>query len=132
MFGKGSRIYSIAKMKCPKCQEGQFFSHHPYDIKHAGDLLEHCPSCGMKYEKEPGFYYGAMYVSYALGVALFVTCRTSFNLFFPWIGTAWQIGIIVGVTLVTAPYLYALSKIIWANLFFSYDKKAIEQHRAKN
>jgi hypothetical protein len=53
-------------------------------------------------------------------------------LFFPWIGTGWQIGIIVGVTLVTAPYLYALSKIIWANLFFSYDDKAIEQHRANN
>jgi hypothetical protein len=86
----------------------------------------------MKYEKEPGFYYGAMYVSYALVVALFVTCWTSFNLFFPWIGTAWQIGIIVTVSLVTAPYLYALSKIIWANLFFSYDDKAIEQHRANN
>ena len=132
MFGKGSRIYSIAKMKCPKCHEGQFLSHHPYDIKHAGDLLKNCPSCGMKYEKEPGFYYGAMYVSYALGVALFVTCWTSFNLFFPWVETGWQIGIIVGVTLVTAPYLYALSRIIWANLFFSYDKKAIEQHRANN
>lgn len=117
-------------MTCPKCHEGKFFTHHPYDLKHAGDLLEECPVCGLKYEKEPGFYYGAMYVSYALGVALFVTCWTSFNLFFPWLTTGVQIGLIIALSLLAAPYLYALSKIIWANLFFSYDKQAAEQHRS--
>jgi uncharacterized protein (DUF983 family) len=130
MLGKGNKLYSIRTMTCPRCQEGQFFQSNPYDLKHAGDLLEHCPSCGLKYEKEPGFYYGAMYVSYALGVALFVTCWTSFNLFLPWVGIYWQIGIISTFSLLTAPYLYALSKIIWANFFFRYDKKAIEQYRA--
>lgn len=124
LFGKGSKLYSIFKMKCPQCQEGEFFISHPYDFKHAGEMHEHCPNCGLKYSKEPGFYYGAMYVNYALGVALFVTLWVSFNLFFDNISTGWQIGLIIFFTITLTPYLYALSKIIWANFFIKYDKNA--------
>lgn len=132
LVGKGSRLYSIFKMKCPRCQEGDFFISHPYDLKNVGKTHEHCPSCGLKYEKEVGFYYGAMYVSYALGVALFVTCWTTFNLFFPNANIFLEIFIISALSVFLSPYLYALSKIIWANFFFHYDSKAIEQHRASH
>lgn len=122
MFGKGSKLYSIFKMKCPRCQEGDFFVSTPYDLKRAGDIHETCSNCNLKYSKEPGFYYGAMYVSYALGVALFVTLWTSFNLFFPSIQIGIQIATIITLTILLTPYLYALSKIIWANLFIKYER----------
>lgn len=127
MFGKGSKLYSIFKMKCPRCQEGKFFISHPYDLKKAGDIHEHCSNCNLKYSKEPGFYYGAMYVSYALGVALFVTLWTSFNLFFPKASTAFQITSIIVATILLTPYLYALSKIIWANFFIKYERNGKSQ-----
>lgn len=127
IFGKGSKLYSIFKMKCPRCQEGDFFVSHPYDLSKAGDTHENCPKCDLKYSKEPGFYYGAMYVSYALGVALFVTLWVSFNLFFPSVTVGWQIATIVVASLVTAPYLYALSKIIWANFFIRFDEEKEKQ-----
>lgn len=109
-------------MKCPRCHEGEFFVSHPYDLKHAGEIHENCPVCGLKYSKEPGFYYGAMYVSYALGVAVFVTLWVSMKLFFNIQSTAVQIGVIIAISLVLTPYLYALSKIIWANFFIRYDR----------
>ncbi len=121
MFGKGSRLFSIFKMKCPRCHEGEFFISHPYDLKKAGDIHQNCSNCGLKYSKEPGFYYGAMYISYALGVALFVTLWTSFNLFFPSVSVGIQITTIISLTILLTPYLYALSKIIWANLFIKYE-----------
>ena len=124
MLGKGTKLYSIGKMVCPRCQEGPFFVSHPYNLRKVGELHEHCPKCGLKYEKEVGFYYGAMYVSYALGVALFVACWVSFNLFFPSASTGLQIFTIIALSLAAGPYLYALSKIIWANFFFHYDKDA--------
>ena len=124
LVGKGSKLYSIFKMKCPQCQEGDFFISHPYDFKKAGNLHENCSKCGLKYSKEPGFYYGAMYVNYALGVALFVTLWVSFNLFFPDLSVGWQIGLIIFFTVILTPYMYALSKIIWANFFIKYDKDA--------
>lgn len=122
MFGKGSKLYSIFKMKCPRCQEGDFFVSNPYDLKKAGDIHKTCSNCNLKYSKEPGFYYGAMYVSYALGVALFVTLWTSFNLFFPNVSTGIQITSIIATTILLTPYLYALSKIIWANIFIKYER----------
>jgi len=132
MFGKGTKLYSIRKMTCPRCQEGGFFVAKPYNLKRAGDLNEKCPKCGLKFEKEVGFYFGAMFVSYALGVALFVTCWVSFNLFFPTASTAIQIISISIVSLLAGPYFYALSKIIWANFFFNYDKDAIEHYNANH
>lgn len=129
MFGKGSKLYSIFKSKCPRCQEGEFFVSHPYDLARMGDIHTHCDHCGLKYAKEPGFYYGAMYVAYALGVALFVTLWVSFNLFFENVSVGWQIALIIIATIVLSPYLYALSKIIWANMFIKYDKDALHRHQ---
>ena len=110
-------------MKCPQCQEGNFFISHPYDLKKAGEIYKKCSHCHIKYSKEPGFYYGAMYVSYALTVALFVTLWTSFNLFFDDVSVRFQIFTIISATILLTPYLYALSKIIWANLFIKYDRE---------
>ena len=129
LIGKGSKLNSIIKMKCPQCQEGDFFISRPYDMKNLGKTHHHCSECGLRYEKEIGFYYGAMYVSYALGVALFVTCWVSFNLFFSSANIWLQIGVISGLSILLSPYLYALSKIIWANLFFSYDPEAINKFK---
>lgn len=126
---KKSVLYSVFKFKCPRCHEGDFFVSHPYDLSKAGDFHEHCPKCGLKYEKEPGFYYGAMYVSYALAVALFVTIWTSFNLWFPSVSVGWQIAAVIFATIVLGPYLYALSKTIWAKFFIHYDPHAIDEFK---
>lgn len=92
---KGTKLYSIVKLKCPHCHEGQFLESHPYDFKKLGDVRSECEVCHIQYEREPGFYYGAMYVSYALGVALFVTVWTTCNLWFDWL-TVWsQIGLVI-------------------------------------
>lgn len=120
MFGKGSKIYSIAKMKCPQCHEGEFFISHPYDLKRMGDLHPNCPVCGVKYAKEPGFYYGAMYVAYGIGVGLFVMLWLFFYLFFPELSVSWLLIAMITITLLLSPYIYALSKIIWANMFIHY------------
>ncbi len=124
IFSKGTKLYSIFRMRCPRCQEGAFFTSHPYDLKNAGNMHEQCSKCELKYSREPGFYYGAMYVAYALGVALFVTFWVSFNLFFEDVNIWVQVWTITFVSIVAAPYNYALSKIIWANLFIKFEKKS--------
>ncbi len=114
------KLYSIFRFKCPRCLKGKFFKSHPYNLKETGNLEEKCSHCQLKYEREVGFYFGALFVSYALAVALFVTCWVSFNLFYPQASVWLQIGVICFLSIVTAPLLYALSKIIWINLFVSF------------
>ena len=123
MIKKGSKLYSILKFKCPKCHEGDFFISHSYNLKKIGDLHPQCQECNLKFSKEPGFYFGAMYISYALGIAIFVGVYTAdqilkLNL------SLFDIFTIVGTLLLFGtPYLFHLSKIIWANIFFHYDRK---------
>jgi uncharacterized protein (DUF983 family) len=117
-----AKVRSILRMRCPFCLNGAFFVSHPYDLKHAGDVHERCASCGHRFSKEPGFYWGALFVSYGLSIGFSLMTY----------GIAWAIrpdlGIlgffiaVVTATVLAAPYLYALSKIIWANLFFHYDR----------
>ena len=119
-FLKGSKLYSILHLKCPFCHEGEFFLSHPYDLSQVGDLHTACPVCHRKYEKEPGFYYGAMFVSYAIGIAFSLLCFGITWWFAPHLSIWGFMGVVVGLTILAAPYMYALSKIMWANMFFSY------------
>ena len=117
---KGTKLYSIIKFRCPVCHEGDFLEGHPYSIKHLGNVRKKCNSCGQPYSKEPGFYFGAMYVAYALGVALFVAVWLFTYLFFPSLSSFWNIFIVALLSLLLAPYFFSLSKIIYANFFFKY------------
>lgn len=123
MIKKGTKLYSILKFKCPSCHEGDFFKSHPYNLSMAGDIHKLCSSCNVKFSKEPGFYYGAMYISYAIAVALSVF----FYLFFYLLKIDFSISFFVlfysVFLLVLSPLIYAFSKIIWANIFINFTKK---------
>lgn len=123
MLKKGTKLYSILNKKCPHCHEGDFFVSTAYDLKNVGKVYEKCDKCGEAYSKEPGFYYGAMYVSYGLGVSVFVGVFILTYLFYP-NPSAFEYILFIGIVMVVlGPYLYTLSKIIWANLFMSYKEK---------
>lgn len=120
MIKKGNMLYSIFKMKCPQCHEGDFFVSSPYDFKNSGKIHEKCSECGCEYSKEPGFYYGAMYVSYGLGVASLVASFILTYLVYPQASVWVYITVIIATIVLLSPLLYALSKIIWANMFIKY------------
>jgi uncharacterized protein (DUF983 family) len=58
--------------KCPRCRRGDLFKTSMYGFE-SQKMFEVCPHCGMRYEIEPGYFYAAMYVGYAINVALAVT-----------------------------------------------------------
>lgn len=123
MIKKGTKLYSILHFKCPQCHDGYFFKSNAYNFKTVGELYTHCSNCNLKFSKEPGFYFGAMYVSYAIGIAIFVATY-AVNWILVLEASMLQILLFVGMCLlVGTPYLFHLSKIIWANLFCSYKVK---------
>lgn len=117
---KGNKIYSILNSKCPHCHEGDFFSSKIYSIKNMGDIYDDCPVCGETYNPETGFYFGALYISYALGTSLFFTIWGSFNV----LGIELEIlHKIIGFSIIwilLTPITHRFSKIIWANIFMKY------------
>lgn len=122
MLGKGSKLYSIFRMKCPHCHEGEFFKYkNPYSFKHFSEMHTKCPKCGKSYEPEPNFYYGAMYVSYVFTVAIFVAVVVAckFLLGMELWPTIW---VLTAVLILSGPYLFRLSRITWLNVFVKYQK----------
>ncbi|MFA6515940.1 MAG: DUF983 domain-containing protein [Bacteroidia bacterium] len=64
-----SKIKAMAQGKCPRCQSGKLFCHNAIGT-HFMDMHTHCPVCDLQFEIEPGFFWGAMYVSYAITCAI--------------------------------------------------------------
>jgi uncharacterized protein (DUF983 family) len=121
------KLYSIFKLRCPKCLKGQFFESSVYDLKKLGNVLDKCPNCKVNYIPEPGFYFGAMYISYALGVVVFVAIWAGANWFFEEVSVWVQISILTFLIIVLSPLIFALSKIIYANIFIHFDKEISER-----
>ncbi len=65
-----SRLKKIIREKCPNCEVGDIFISKGNLFQLKMPKMHHtCPHCQHKFEKEPGYFFGAMYVSYALVVA---------------------------------------------------------------
>ncbi|WP_372793099.1 DUF983 domain-containing protein [Lutibacter sp.] len=118
---KGSKLYSILFNKCPKCHEGDFMiEKNIFKLHKAFKMHENCSECGFKYMMEPSFFYGAMYVNYGLTVGLAIVTFVISTLVFH-LNLLQSFIPIVVILILTAPITIRLSRIIWINLFVSYD-----------
>jgi len=82
-------LQAAVQGRCPRCRTGNVFAGPMYGWK-AQKMNETCPHCGVRYEREPGYFYVAMFVSYALIVAELVTvCVATYvitgNMENPWL-----------------------------------------------
>ncbi|SHI69604.1 DUF983 domain-containing protein [Pseudozobellia thermophila] len=128
MLKKGNKLYSILTGTCPRCHnESMYLESNPYKMGHLFEMHERCSHCGLKYKMEPSFFYGAMYVSYAVGVAFAVA---AFIIAFVFFGASLlnTFFAIIGTLVVFMPVIIRLSRNIWINFFIKYDKKAGKVH----
>ena len=122
MLGKGKKLYSILKGACPKCHnESMYVNSNAYKLSETLKMHERCASCSTKYKIEPSFFYGSMYVSYAVGIAFAVA---AFFISYIFIGTNLKTAfiVIIGTMVVFLPIILRLSRNIWINIFMHYDE----------
>lgn len=122
MFSKGTKLYSIATGKCPKCHKDQMYINtNPYAISETMKMHDHCRNCGFKYKVEPNFFFGAMYVSYGLavlvGILIFLASHYIFN---TGLINAF-IAIFIGLILLMPP-ITRYSRNIYINMFVNYNE----------
>ncbi|HET8885437.1 MAG TPA: DUF983 domain-containing protein [Salinimicrobium sp.] len=117
---KGSKLYSIFTGTCPVCQEeSMYLEDNPYKITQIFEMHERCSHCHTKYKIEPSFFFGAMYVSYAVGIAFAVPAFfISFFLFD--LHLLWCFAVIVLTLMVFMPFIIRISRNIWINFFLNY------------
>lgn len=106
-----SRFSAVVKSKCPRCREGNMFEGAAYGLKKQ-KMNEFCPHCGFQFEIEPGYFYAAMYVSYALSVAQVVTLALATAFFTnsesPWV----YVAVLFAAIIIFAPFNLRYSRLI--------------------
>ena len=122
MLKKGSKLNSILTGSCPKCQnESMYLDKNMLHLTKILKMNENCSHCGLKYQIEPSFFYGAMYVSYGLNVAIGIAAFIiSYVLFHASLKITF-ISIIT-VLILSFPLVLRLSRNIYINMFVSYDE----------
>lgn len=124
MLKKGTKAYSILTGSCPKCHsESMYEDKNPYHLGNLFEMHERCSHCNTKYKIEPSFFFGAMYVSYSVGIAFAVAAFVIVHLIFGASLISTFIAIIVTL-IVFLPFIVRISRNIWINFFIHYDPKA--------
>jgi uncharacterized protein (DUF983 family) len=105
----------LGQGKCPRCGKGEVFKYSTLNI-HFAAMHDACPTCGATFQPEPGFYFGAMFVSYAFTVAIMVGCSLILWLFFHVGSTTYIVAFLV-VTFLFTPFSYRYSRLLWLYWF---------------
>ena len=125
-FLKSEKLYSIITGKCPVCHKGEMYvDKNPYKISKLMEMHDHCSNCGKKFKIEPSFFFGAMYVSYGLGVAIAVAAFI-ISYFVFGIGRNYSFLAIILTLAILFPLIVRISRNIWINFFVDYDKTKVK------
>ena len=122
-----AKLKSIVSGKCPSCLETDMFvEQNPYKLSTLSKMHENCTVCGQEFYLEPGFYFGAMYITYVLVSGQFMVLfglSYLFNLDL----TIFQFMLVfLVVLLLLVPVNFRLSRLVWINFFVTYKPNANE------
>lgn len=109
-------ILNVYNEKCPKCKKGQVFIKNQ-NIFSLPVMLNHCSNCNYRFEREPGYFIGAMYLSYALSVfqggVVFLLCY----FLFPTLSITWVVSLILITLILFTKKNYKWSRILYLYIF---------------
>jgi uncharacterized protein (DUF983 family) len=101
-------IWRALTLRCPRCGSGPLY-------KGFLTMHERCPSCGLGFEREHGFFVGAIYINYAGTVAVALAAFYALEL-----GTsvpfAWRLAVAVVCAALFPLFFYRYSKSFWLGL----------------
>ena len=127
LFKKGSKAYSIFNMKCPRCHEGDLFETSSFSFQKSFEMPEKCPSCGQAYFLGPGFYYGAMFISYIItAFYALIFCGVLILVF----GVFWKTAFFLMLLSMAILFVwfFRLARAVWINFNVKYNPNATSKN----
>lgn len=127
MFRKGSKVYSILGVKCPRCHQSDMFPTGPFSFNQPFDMKERCDKCDADFFPEPGYYYGAMFISYIFTGFFSI----GFVLFVHWVlgwGTMASFAALIAILGIFFVYIFRVARAVFINLHVHYDPDAIAKY----
>jgi len=95
------------------------------------EMHERCEACGQNFLPEPGFYFGAMFVSYIMSSFFFLFVAGVTIIYFDFtVEGAFALIIFLGV--IGYLWLLRISRSIWIHFMIKYDPEAKNNYRESN
>ena len=113
----GSAALAIVFQRCPRCRNGRVF-------RRLLAMHEHCPVCGLQFEPEPGYFVGAMYVSYALAVPIYALMIITLHVTFPGWSDLRLLLVSLPLFLPCAPAIVRYSRLIWLHFDWRFHPRS--------
>ncbi len=113
---KGNLFMRIMKEKCPNCGNGDVYQKKT-KLLQLPVMKDNCENCQYHFDREPGYFIGAMYISYGLAVFQAILTFLTLYVFLPNIPTILVVLAILFVLSVFSIKNYKLSRIIYIHIF---------------
>ena len=101
---------AILQQRCPRCRDGRIYRTSIF--RGFAQMHDRCSVCGMKFEREEGYFLGAMMLDYGLGLVLVAILAV-----LVWLLTRWSFDrtLIVAFLLILpfVPALTRLGRVLW-------------------
>jgi uncharacterized protein (DUF983 family) len=115
MSGMLGRAVAVLFQRCPRCFEGQVFAGR-FEMRSA------CSVCGLSFEREQGYFLGAMYFSYAIACCFLGGPTVAVELFLPRLHLAVPVLIASLVFFVPlVPLTFRWSRVMWLHFDSLFD-----------
>ena len=111
------RLVSIVALRCPRCCRGRAW-RAPFRMNRA------CPVCTLGFEREPGYFTGAMYASYAIGI--FGTMPAWMIPLFAGASLTKVLVIGIGLVVLLGPVSFHVSRMAWMHVDCYFNPKTFE------
>jgi len=112
-----STALALLHLRCPRCHRGPLFTYPARNLAKFALMPEACPVCSFYYEPEPGFYYGAMYISSGFSTLLMLLTGMALN-FLANDPPAWVYVVsVAAVVLPLTPLLYRYARAVMLYAF---------------
>jgi uncharacterized protein (DUF983 family) len=106
-IGPASGTWSaMLQQLCPRCHIGQIF-------RTGMTMNDPCPHCGLVFQREEGYFLGAMYASYLIGLVILIPIYFVLSAFLP----TWNSFLVAVLALIPyvplTPFVFRYSRVLW-------------------
>jgi len=106
-------IRRALRLRCPLCGTGKLF-------RSWFKMNSSCSHCRLKFEREPGYYLGSIYINYGL-TAVLMTAGYMLGVVFKWAAPSTLLWTAFGFTIVFPLLMFPFSRTLWLAFDLAWD-----------
>lgn len=116
-------LKSVWTYNCPRCRQTKIYKE-PFQISDPVAMPDRCAHCNLKLEPQPGYYWGAMFISYILSGWVFLVIALILIFLAGWSVNQGMLAVLAVAALTYMKFL-RLSRSLWIHLMVKFDESKV-------